>query len=76
MKIYTRESNIKPSEWQFELSAVYHNTNVAEIIKEGPVEEKVFTYDTEEYTLEEYNLLANKKNSDAIDDILVAMLGE
>lgn len=75
MKTYRSESNLKPPEWQFEMTTVYHNTNVIEKVIEGLKNETTFAYDTEEYSLEEYNLMANRKNSEAIDDILVAMLG-
>lgn len=75
MKTYVSESNLRPDEWQLELSTVYHNANIVECEKESDKGiEKYFKYDVTEYTYNEYNLLLNKANSDAIDEIVIAML--
>lgn len=78
MKTYVSESNIKPVEWQLEKTRVYHNTNVVEAERQIDAEtvEKYFKYDVSEMTYDEYNLLLNKSNSEAIDEIVIAMLGE
>ena len=75
MKTYVSESNLKPSEWQLEQSTVYHNTNIVECERQTEeAVEKYFKYDVTEYTYNEYNLLLNKSNSDAIDEIVISML--
>ena len=77
MKTYVSESNLRPSEGQLEQSTVYHNTNVVECERQAEeAVEKYFKYDVAEYTYDEYNLLLNKSNSDAIDEIVISMLGE
>ena len=77
MRTYVSESNLKPSEWQLEQSTVYHNTNIVECERQTEeAVEKYFKYDVEELSYDEYNLLLNKSNSDAIDEIVISMLGE
>lgn len=75
MKTYKSESNVMPAEWQEELTTVYHNENIIEVKKESEEEvTTVFEYDVTEYTKEEYLLMKNKEQDNAIDDILVALL--
>lgn len=77
MRTYKSESNIRPVEWQKELTTVYHNQNIIEVEKETGFDGEVTTmyqYDVTEYTVEEYLLMKNKEQDNAIDDILVALL--
>ena len=77
MRTYVSQSNLRPKEWQLEKSTVYHNTNIVECEKEADKgTEKYFEYNVTEYTYEEYNIYLNKVNSDAIDEIVISMLGE
>lgn len=76
MKQYKAESNIMPIEWQFDTNCVFHNFNVEELTKDDEEQTKYFSFDVEEYTYQEYTLNQLQANNQAIDDIVISMLGE
>ena len=79
MVTYKSESNVKPHEWVIDVDTVYHNYNIVEskLTKEGIEEETtIYTYDVDQYALQEYTTKQLAQNTQSIDDIVVSMLGE
>lgn len=79
MVTYKSESNVKPQEWVIGVDTVYHNYNIVELTRtkeETEEETTIYTYDVEQYTLQEYTTKQLAQNTQSIDDIVVSMLGE
>lgn len=79
MVTYKSESNVKPQEWVIDVDSVYHNYNIVELTRtkeETEEETTIYTYDVEQYTLQEYTTKQLAQNTQSIDDIVVSMLGE
>ena len=79
MITYKSESNVKPTEWVIDIDTVYHNYNIVEETRtqESTEEETtIYTYDVDQYTLQEYTTNQLAQNTQSIDDIVMTMLGE
>ena len=76
MKQYKTYSNNIPGEWIFDTNCVFHNYDVVEKTKDDEEQTKYYEYTTDEYTYKEYTINQLQANNQALDDIIVSMLGE